>query len=198
MAPVLGDVVRITVKMYQALNDIQNVYHALLSGTSAPDYQTMLANIKTAFQNLYTYIEGYTSDNVTFGSMALANLTQDEIGGTIAFTDPTAGSGSTNPMLPPQCAALLTFPTITPGVLGKKFLPPFTDAVLDDDGSPNSTALAGMANFANDVLDGVTGTDWELTFGAYNPTTEVFTEFIAGEARDLIATQRRRYSGSGT
>lgn len=198
MAPNIGDVLRIICKLSQAANDIQNVFHAKIQSGTAPGGSTLLAAIISALDAAYDNINYGVADNVSYDTIALYNLTQDEYYGEAAWFTLTNGGGGTNPMLPPQNAPLVLFPTTEPGSQGKKFLPPITDNVIDDDGSLTAGFVGNMGVFASDILAGVAPGTYTVDFGVYRPITDEYISFASAIPRDFVATQRRRYTGKGT
>lgn len=198
MAPVLGDTIRIVCKLSQAGNDIQNVYHALLGGTVAPSNAALLATVRSWMDDAYSDIVARIADNVLFDSIWVWNMTQDEFVGEADWLTLTAGGGGTNSMMPPQTAALCLFRTAVPKSLGKKFLPPMSSLQLEDDGSIISTGLTQIGLYAAVLLAGATGATWNLVPGNYRPLVSLFIPYLSAVVRDLFATQRRRYTGSGT
>lgn len=198
MAPSLYDIIRVVAKMSQAANAIQNVYHCIIEGTTAPDNATLLAAIASLIDGAYDYIDYAVADNVSFDTISVFNDTADEFVGETAWPTLTVGGGGVNPMLPPQNAQLVLFTTVQPGSLGKKFLPPMTDNVLDDDGTPVAGVLANALLYGGEIVDGVDGGTYSATFGTWNPTTFVFNKFTEAVARDMFATMRSRYIGKGS
>jgi hypothetical protein len=198
MAITSGDILRLVANFIQNFNDIKNVYHVLVTGTGFGSDGEVMAAIRDYFDDVYDNIAYAIADNVEFVAIDGYNLTQDEILPGRVFVDNTEGGGSVNPMLPPQCAALVNFHTDTPGSQGRKFLPPMTDNVSDDDGSPTSGILVGMLAYGEDLIDGYDDGTWSITFGNYRPATDTFIPWASAEPRNLFATQRRRYTGSGT
>jgi hypothetical protein len=198
LAPAISDIIRVVCKFSQALNDIQNVYHGKIESGTAPSGSTLASDIADFMDAVYDYIDYGMADNVYFESVDVYNLTQDEFYGATAWPGLSQGGGTTNPMLPPQCAPLLLFPTATPGHLGKKFLPPVTDNVLDDDGSLASGYVGNMALMGADLLGGMAPGTYTVSWGIYDPDSYGYLPYGSYNARDFVATQRRRYTGKGS
>ncbi|GAG64308.1 unnamed protein product, partial [marine sediment metagenome] len=134
---------------------------------------------------------------VDFDSIEVWNLTQDDLLGLGDWPTQTAGANDTNQM-PPQCAALVLFNTSTARSQGRKFLPPFGVASQDTDGSVLAASLGNILLYANKLLVDITGTGWVGTAGNWNPVLVRFAAWTTNQIRDIFATQRRRYVGSGS
>lgn len=194
----IGDVIRIVAEARQAASVIQNVYHCLIQSGVIGDDDTFLNDITGHIENAYGNIDYAVANNVEWGGITAYNLTDDEYIGTQLFTTLGVGGGTTNAMLPPQCAPLVLLRTAAPKRLGKKFLPPITDNVLDDNGTPTAQMVTDMTDYGAAFVGLITGTGgYTLRFGTYDPVTPIFFPFISAEGRDLVATQRRRYTGKG-
>lgn len=192
-----GDVVRITCTMRQSLSDVQNVYHALVDATSTIDNTTFFTQMADDIDSMYDPLVTNLPDQLTFDSISMQNLTQEEFIGQGAWPVKTDGSAVSH-MLPPQCAALCLFSTDTLRSQGRKFLPPLTVNSEEDDGSITAATLTAIASFIAECLLTKNGTNWSAVLGNYNPTLARFATWIEGTARDLFATQRRRYTGYGS
>lgn len=199
MPPTINDVIRVVAKLSQAGNDIQNVFHVKVNGTTPPGTNALLLGGIAAFlDDAYTNIATRIANNVTFDSIWAHNMTKDEYVGETDWPTLTAGGGGTEPMMPPQTAPLVLFRTSEPKSLGKKFLPVMSSLQLEDDGSIVATGLTQIALFAADVLAGYSAGTWQLQAGNFRPVTGAFLGYLSSAVRDLFATQRRRYTGRGT
>lgn len=198
MAPVFNDVFRAVAKMSQASNDIMNVYHYKLTGSGIPPSNgQVLEALNNVLNGAYDNIDGSMANNITFDEIEVYNVTQDEYVGVTSWLTLTTGGGSAA-MLPPQTAALVLFATNVAKSLGKKFFPPLTTVALDDDGSPTAAVLTALGLYAADLLTGWDGSTWFLLPGNYRPLAGTFLSWLSAAVRDVFATQRRRYTGSGT
>ena len=192
------DVIRIVARLEQYANAIQNVYHCLITGGVLSSDPVFINDTVGHIENAYGFVNYGFADNVIYDDVTFYNLTQDYYMGQQAFGTLTQGGGGTNPMLPPQTSPLVLLRTSAPKSLGKKFLAPCTDNVLDDNGTPTAGLLTNMASFASQFVGTVTGsTGMTFVFGTYTSPLGPFRSFVSGEARDLFATQRRRYTGRG-
>ena len=197
MAPSVNDVIRIVAKMAVGADDVQNVFHLLLSTVSgSPTNAALLAEIAAVINALYDTIDGVVSDEVSFDTVECYNLTANEYVGETAFTTLTAGANAD--ITPPQCAPLVLFGTETLNSQGRKFLPPLGKASADVDGTLTAAALTPIGNFASFVLSPTGWTAYDGDFGNYRPLTATFIPYTSSFVRDFFATQRRRYAGSGS
>jgi len=197
MAITDGDIIRITAKMSQGLSDIQNVYHCQVETSGPVSNATFLSEMAADVDSMYTDLVTNIANNVSFDTIQMYNITQDEYIGETSWPSKTAGTASAN-MLPPQTAPLVLFSTAYLRSQGRKFLPPFTVNAEEDDGTLASAALGQIANFIADVLLQKSGVNWTAYMGNWNPTFARFAQWLEGTARDFFATQRRRYTGYGS
>lgn len=191
-----GDVLRVVCKMSWDEDEIQNVYHVRATSGDNVDDADALSDIATALDTAYDLIDQLITDEVSFDSIEVWNLTQEHYVGITDWPGLTAGTSDQTPM-PPQTAMLALFGTDTPRSQGRKFLPPSTDYHLDNDGTVTADALTAIEQYIVSLLSGVVGTYIEAEFGNWNDALERFAVWVIGEARDLFATQRRRYFGRG-
>lgn len=198
MAPSLYDVIRVVAKMSQAANDIINVYYLGIEGTTPPSNSALLASIVQWLDDAYAYVAYAFADNLSFDTIDVFNRTANEFVGTDSWPTQTVGGGGVNPMLPPQTAPLVLFPTTVPKSVCKKFLPVCTDNVLDDDGTPVAGLLTNMLSYSTVIADGIDEGAWQAVYGAWSEDVFTFNKVTGAVARDLFATQRSRYTGSGT
>jgi hypothetical protein len=192
-----GDIIRITAKMSQGLSDIQNVYHLQLSTSGPVADATFLGEIADDIDSMYDDLISNIADNVTFDTIQVYNVTQDEYIGETSWPSQTDG-GAASDMLPPQTAPLVLFSTPYLKSQGRKFLPPFTINAVDDDGTIDTAPLAQIVLFIVDVLTQKSGVNWTGYLGNWNKDLARFAQWLEGTARDFFATQRRRYTGYGS
>jgi hypothetical protein len=179
------------------VDDVQNVYHLRLDTVSgSPTNEALLAEVATVMDTIYDTADGVISDLLTFDTIEVYNVTDDEYVGEAGW--PTLTVGSNADITPPQCAPLVLFNTATLRSQGRKFLPPFGIGSADGDGTLTSAALTVMAAFVAEVLTPGGWTSYGGDFGNYRDIGGVFIEWTAGVVRDFFATQRRRYFGAGS
>lgn len=192
-----GDILRVTAKMVIGEDDVQNVYHVQAAVTETPEDAPVLAVIGVRLDAAYGALVSSIASTVDFISIETWNLTQDELVGVTDWPTLTDG-GNELDQIPQQCAALVLFNTATARSQGRKFLPPFGVNNVDPDGTIIAGTLANILSYANFMLATLVGVGWTGDFGNWNPVLVRFAEWTANQVRDIYATQRRRYIGSGS
>ena len=86
---------------------------------------------------------------------------------------------------------------VIPFVLGRKYLPGFTEPDSVAGGFISSAAKADVDDYADVVLAGAAAGGGDLSPGNYNETAMTFAEWETRQTAPLLATQRRRKQGSG-
>lgn len=193
----VGDILRITARMSWGEDDIQNVYHLRVTAGDDEDNTDVLTDIAEDLEDAYDFILGRIPNEITFDSLEGYNLTDDEWMGVVGWPTLTAGTATADPM-PPQNSPLVLFTTDVPRSQGRKFLPPFSVNEVQDDGTIDTVPLQNVESYMVSLLAGVVGTYIEAEYGNWNEALARFATWILGEARDIFATQRRRYFGSGS
>lgn len=193
-----NDVFRVTVKMSDGEDDIQNVYHVRIQGSNLPTEEDFLDDLAAYIDTAYGTFDDSVTSNVTYDGIEVYNLTADTFVGEAPFPVLTNG-GITPPLqMPSQCAPMVLFTTGVLKSVGKKFLPFLGSVRLDQDGTLNTTALQELGNFATTLLTGIIGGDWNVQWGNYRPLAAQFIEWLGFEVADQIKTQTRRYRGRGS
>jgi len=192
-----GDIIRVTAKLAwsSGTNDIQNVYHLQHSGDTADD-EDVHAAIANVLDDAYTYFNEYVPSLTSYETIETWNVTQDRPMVEDGWPVLDAGTGAGD-QLPSQVAPLVLFNTATARSQGRKFLP-----------SPIETAQAGsvlvagilseIADYTVELLDGVDGGTWTLSFGNYNVNLSRFAPWISAVVKTILRTQRRRTFGVGS
>lgn len=192
-----NDILRVVAKMSWNGLDVQNVYHLKATVTTDPGDLTVVQEIAAGLDAAYDHIDAYMPNDIYFDSVQVWNATTDTYLGQDGWPTLTGGALTTFP-LPPQNAPLVLFNTNVNRSQGRKFLPTFAVDALDSDGTLGSGILTGIGFFIADILTGISGTGWSGTWGNYNVDLVRFVPWVTGLARDIWATQRRRYFGKGT
>lgn len=198
MAPSANDVFRVTAKMSIGSDDVQNVYHLQAQGGAPASNAAVLADIANFMDDAYAEIAIGQPTSLNYDTIEVYNLTAEEYVGETAWPTLTAGTGADANLLPPQLSPLVLFLTGVLRSVGRKFLPMFVLGNIQTDGSLSSSALTAMAGYAAILLAGYAGSGYTLVPGNYRPLTELFIEWTEAVVRDLWATQRGRYFGSGS
>lgn len=192
-----GDVVRITCKWTFRSGDVQNVYHMRVDTTGPVDNEDFLDEIAADMDSMYDDVHTYIANDVTYDTIEVYNVTGEEYIGETDWPVKTVGAASGD-VLPAQVSALALFNTATLRSQGRKFLPPMTESNTNAYGEVEATTLTAIASFIADVLLQKSGVNWTGHMGNYNYDLIRFAQWISGVARDIFATQRRRYAGSGS
>lgn len=192
----VGDIIRVVARMSWGEDEIQNVYHLRVTSGDDEANADVLDDIAECLDDAYAFLDDYIAAEVSFDSIEAYNLTEDEYLGIAEWPTLTDGAATNDP-LPPQTAALALFSTATPRSQGRKFLPVMTIGSLDDTGTLENDTLSAIEQYILTLLAGVVGTYIEAEFGNWNEALARFADWLFGEARDLFATQRRRYIGRG-
>ena len=193
-----GDVLRVVVKATMYGHDILNVYHLLAKGTDFPDNESLMDYILDWADDAYrSFVDRYT-DAITWDSVQVTNVTQEEAVGEEAFGSALVGTADDHD-LPPAVSPLVLFPSDTLRSQGRKFLPPPAKINCGNDGSLMGTMVAKLIAWSALIMLGMADDDWELVPGNYRPdSTPEFAEWKSAIVPDAFATQRRRYVGSGS
>lgn len=198
MSVVDDDILRVVAKFtLSGTEDVQNVYHVRANVTGSPTDQEVLDEIADDLNDAYSNFFANLTDELTFDEIEVWNLTAQQYLGVVDWPTMTAGTAS-DALMPPQTALLCLFGTNTPKSQGRKFLPPMTENANDSDGTPSASILANVAFYVAELIDGITGTGWTGDYGNWNELAERFAPWVLATVRDIFATQRRRYIGSGS
>lgn len=198
--PAPGEIYQVAQKFQLPTNDVLfNVYDFLVLSGSSSD-AAMLTMFTNLMQNLYAWMstdihstvngqEGIVNQLLWDGAKWLVSRYVGQILPSMTFT------GSLD-ALPSATSALVTFPTYVPRVVGKKYLPPFTEAAQASSVLIGS-ALANMANYGGALITPVSdagGTQYQYV--VRRKTGATATPYAA-VAESIISSQRRRKPGLG-
>lgn len=192
-----GSVLRVIAKLADVAQDVYNVYHLYIDGTTTLTDLQFVSMLASLLDTAYTEINAAVHEDVTYESVQAYNLTTSEELGEVAWPALVDGSATLD-KLPPQCAALVLFDTTTPNSQGRKFLPVFAEGNNEADGTMNTATLALVAAYAADFVTPITLDTGEAVWGNWNASAQTFSEWELATVRDFYATQRRRYVGSGS
>jgi len=192
-----NDILRITAKMLIGEDDVQNVYHMKVNVTGSPSDSLVVEEILDYVEDAYGDLVSSICSTVVFATIEVWNVTQDSLLGEDVWPSLIDGGNETN-QLPAQCGALVLFNTGQARSQGRKFLPPFGTSSGDDLGTIITASLNNIILYANRLLVELTGTGFTGAMGNWNPVLVRFAEWTGNQVRDLFATQRRRYIGSGS
>lgn len=190
------DVIRVVVKMTQAAQQLRNVYDFIHTGVNAVNDEDVLDAVLAVMETAYGYVVSQVTDNLSFDSVEVVNVTQDALIGEDVFTTTTAGT-ATDQASPMQVAYLVRFPTNYRGSQGRKFIPGCNEGSLGENGELNTATQAACLAYALEILDGVTVSGELFVPGVDNPDKGRFAAYESAICNDIVGTQRRRKQGQG-
>jgi hypothetical protein len=202
MSVSLDEVVRTTINFTLADGtQFQNVWHHRKIGASSWSDANIVTAIQSWADSLYDGLQnrvevGITPQLCSVDKVAfvVSEWEVTENLGTFAIT--FTGSDANQP-LPNQCSAFITYKTIRPKTVGRKFLFPFTEA-YQDHGIMTGTLVTSLTTFAAAGLaDIYLGPLDDLEPGVPRTGVDAFYAFTAAVVTNLYGTQRRRRPGYG-
>ncbi len=197
MTVTVGDVIRVTARMSQGTDDVQNVYHYKAGGSGSAADVTVQNQIAAALDAAYTDIDDELTTGLSFDDIDFHNITQDEPMGAIDWPVLTAGV-TVAETLPLQASACCIFDTAVTKSQGRKFLPPMREAASDDKGVVGTTATTAILAYIVEILATITAGSLTFDAGNYNTLLARFAVWISGELIEHFKTQRRRVVGVGS
>ena len=136
----------------------QNVFNAIIAGSGGPfDDDDIVADALAWVANMYANLVGAITNDATGSQIQVykwdtVGLDWDEVGSLPWTFNPT----ETAEYLPRGVAALVLARTVNPDVLGKKYIPGFTED-QSSNGLWIATAITGMLAAAADWVLGFVG-----------------------------------------
>lgn len=199
-----GDILKVVAEFTLESGTIaQNVYY-LIADLIADQADLSVVNaielwIESAYGQLSAQLYNTITQNVCSVNEIGWNAVSEqwEVTRFVGLFTPTIAFSAAVDGLPDQVAALATFTTTRPKTRGRKFMIPFGEA-SQDSSYLNPAALTAMADYADDILDGIfLGPLNELYSGVPRQAVGEFYEFIMGIVTNVLGTQRRRRPGVG-
>lgn len=197
-----GDILKVTWQATLGSGTIvQNVYHlrsVLVSGRSDAN---VVADMEQWLEDVYDELVTYMKSSITQDPCSVDVVEWDgtkwEIVHNVGLATPTIAYADTAAILPQQCAAFALFNTARPKSNGRKFIPAFTEAGVEN-GFLIAGALTAMAAYAAAVLAGyeIAPLDYYVT-GIVREAADLFLDFTLAVVVDTVFTQRRRTPGVG-
>jgi len=193
-----GDIVRATCKMtLSGTEDLQNVYYFQHAGSVVLS-DAVVENQMISFLNTaYDKINNEQSNQVDYTTVNLYNVTTRELVAESPWPGVSSGT-RTDPALPYQVSALITFPTALAKTLGKKYIGGFTEFTNGQYGTPTAALITALGNFAVDLLSGLEIGGEPFPIGHIRTDPLTFIAWSTGLIEALWATQRRRKFGIGS
>lgn len=201
-----GEIFRIVPRLYGPEGqDAVNVWHFRADfGTAMPD--SVFANaVCDALKNCYSTLNDVLSTQWTPADIKIDCVTM--VGGVetvVRALGTYAWPSGFDPAdahvtCPPQVAALVKFATAGVRTLGRKFLPAMSVYYIANPGVLNSTALAAIVSWADDLVSGFSlGTGLSLYPVVWGKRAGAWLQLLSAVADAALSTQRRRKAGVGS
>lgn len=192
-----GDILQVRAKYSYGVDDYVNVYHFKADFTASQTDLAVLGAVRAMLDDAYDHLDTLISNNVTFDTIEVINLTQDMAVGEDDWVTLTAGANVDSP-LPTQVACVVRFFTNVLGSQGRKFLSTFTETENVYGGTLSAGLTTALGNYAAEILAGVViSAGNELIPGNWNATLARFAEWTSAFINERMGTQRRRKVGVG-
>ena len=203
MAVNVGDVVKCVAKMQDTNGSlIENVYFFKHNGTAAVSNTAFLTAVEAEISALMAYIQGYIPNSCTPVSIACDAVIFYEGKMTVLRTigevpwSTWGGGTATGAGLPQGCAAVVNFPTETPGVVGRKFFGVLTEGAQDG-GSLLTAVQTALGTLIVDYLAGfLTGSE-QFDPVVMSTKMSAAVALVSGIVNAVVGYQRRRKAGVG-
>lgn len=192
----IGDVIRIQSRMLRNGTDaVQNVWHVRHDSGAPVVDATWVANVAALIDAQFKLIDTAFGLNITSLDMLFFNVTQ-----AVTLPDGTwatfTGGQAVTDTSSPQVSPMVFWRTGAARVIGRKFLPPMTEAQISDGVIAGGT-LAALATFAANFIGSLIISQGNVSFGTYNGLLAVFNAYASGLVPIDTRTQRRRRTGVG-
>ncbi len=196
MTIAINDVIRVQARMLRnGVDAVQNVYHVLHESGSPVVDLTWVEDVTVLIDAEMNSLESFMGTNITPLDLLFFNITQD-----VTLPDGSWGSfgggSAAGDTQPPQVSPMVYWRTNKAKVIGRKFLPPMTEAQADD-GEWGSGFLAVLATFAANFIGSIVISQGNVRFGVFNATLLTFEAYRTGLVPTDARTQRRRRTGVG-
>lgn len=182
---------------------IENVYFYQNTGAGDIVQSSFMTAVEAELSTMYAFIENYIPDTclpvsieadvVAFSGGKLI-VTQNI--GEIAWTTWSGGTG-TGEGLPQGCAAVCSFPSVSPGAVGRKYFGPLTETAQGG-GELISGLQTALASLIAEFLDGFSvGTD-TCEPCVMSTKYAALKLLVSGIVNAVVGYQRRRKNGVGS
>jgi hypothetical protein len=187
-----GDILQVRAKMSYGADEVMNVWHVKADFDTEQSEEDVYNAINAWIDDIYDNIDQYISTGMSFDTIEVINLTQENTLGEDAWDTLTAGTAASN-TLPRQTQALVRFITSTLGSQGRKYIPGFCEDENLGSGSLSSAAQTALAAFAAEALSyAVISVGNYIIPGNWNPTLSRFVEWASAVVNPYMATLRKR------
>ena len=129
---------------------------------------------------------------------------REEHGGKVTVIQPVgdipwttwSGGTATGDELPQGCAAVCNFPSVSPGVQGRKFLGVLVETAQAN-GTLSSAAQTAVGNFVTGLLNGFSYSAETFLPVLMSTKYAAYREIVSGIVKTVVGYQRRRKPGVG-
>lgn len=192
------DIFRVTARMDVggANNDVQNVMYFRQESAGALTDAQVLADLADVLDGLYTDIVSDIVDNQDFVDIAIKNITQDLLLGSVVWPVLTSGLSTVDPSAY-QTVALLLMRTAKSRVVGR-----FNLGVFRENGISDSSWVLGIVTavlaFGGQLLSDFVETNGTWRYIVFNREFGTLTLPVTAAMTIAARSQRRRSLGIGT
>lgn len=192
-----GDIVRVGAVFEDGLgSEMVNVFHVALT-TVAADQAQIRDDIVEWLEDLYGAVLNRISDTIDTKRIELYNVSEDLPEIDLDWVGGLTFGGSGDPVASGVCA-LVIGRTAVKRKVGRKFLPPFANALLNS-GRWTTLTIADMNTFGSRWLDSFVATNGTtITGGVFGVDTGIFSTIVQAVGTPIPAYQRRRREGRGS
>lgn len=192
-----GEVVRVDwVGDFDGTDQIVNTFQFRLdSGTALTEAEALVDFIEI-LEGLHALITALLSTLHVIRRIRAQNVSTGQLVGEMNFTPALVGTAA-GEVSATQVAGIMNFPTLTPRVIGRKYIGPIAEDAIDADGRFTTTGQARLNNAAAFLVGAHIQTNGTWTFGFLSPKTAAFEEFNTFNSSPVPGTQRRRRLGRG-
>ena len=195
-----GDIIRVACRFrWSSVDEMINVhYFTVQDETAPPNDAELLLDLSEVLSDAYTNVQGRISDQVSADDITVYNITDDYPLGVVNWTAPFGGGMGAGDALPPGTAAIVLWRTATKRVLGKTFLPVFSES-QQSAGLLTNAAQSDMEDFAAAMANVLTGTfGYGFLKGIWSESAGEMRPIVSQRAAQRIGYQRRRKAGVGS
>ena len=197
--PTQGDIFEATVNfLYDNDQKAVNVYDLVIGAGTCTDGEllTGCASFMTAaYANLLSRMRSTIDLQDCVVNELIWSVNEWIVTRNVGICFPTFTATDTLDMLPHSCAALVEFPTNVPRVVGKKYIPGFTEGTQDEsDIAP--AVITQLSDYALDIISGFAAGTASVLYTILRKTG-TFVVPDTAYISPIFSTQRRRKPGVG-
>lgn len=192
-----GDDLRITAVMTAGVNTTaMNVFDFRVTGTGTVDDSDMMTDFEAFMSDAYAELTGIMSNQAAPVEIRGYNVSQDVPLPTVPWTTWT-GPGSATSILPHGVCGFVLFRTGVSKLLGRKFLPFFSEDRVNN-GVWDATAMVAMVAWAIEIMASEVGaaTGFTIEYRVRSKLNAMHPP-VSATVANLPGYQRRRKPGRG-